>query len=366
MATTAGGTYYAASSEAVSGYPAISLNLANQIESRLAAKADNSPTVNAQTGTTYTVATTDLGKTITCSNASAVTVTVNTGLSSLATGSIIRIVNVGAGLVTVVASGTTIAGSPLTIAQNKGASLLKTGTNAYVMLPFSGADRATYSATTGSPTVTTVSGKTCIKWTGSGSITVSAAGFVSALIIGAGGGGASGGGGGGGGAGGVFGNTGNAVDIYLPVGTHTVTIGAGGSASAAGSASLVSGFVALGGGGGTAGSGASGGGNGGTAIYGKQGYGGGASNGGGGGASQAGTGSGGKGGDGVSDSIDGTPTTRAGGGGGYSSGAGGAGGGGAGHATATNPGTANTGGGGGASGNAGGAGGSGIVILLIG
>lgn len=40
MATTPGGTYYAASSELVSSWPATSLNLANQLESRFAAKAN--------------------------------------------------------------------------------------------------------------------------------------------------------------------------------------------------------------------------------------------------------------------------------------------------------------------------------------
>jgi len=39
MAQTAGGTYYAASSELVSSWPATSLDLANQLESRFAAKA---------------------------------------------------------------------------------------------------------------------------------------------------------------------------------------------------------------------------------------------------------------------------------------------------------------------------------------
>ena len=38
MAQTAGGTYYAASSELVSSWPATSLDLANQLESRFAAK----------------------------------------------------------------------------------------------------------------------------------------------------------------------------------------------------------------------------------------------------------------------------------------------------------------------------------------
>lgn len=41
MAQTAGGTYYAASSELVSSWPATSLDLANQLESRFAAKAPN-------------------------------------------------------------------------------------------------------------------------------------------------------------------------------------------------------------------------------------------------------------------------------------------------------------------------------------
>ena len=39
MAQTAGGTYYAASSELVSSWPATSLDLANQLESRFAAKS---------------------------------------------------------------------------------------------------------------------------------------------------------------------------------------------------------------------------------------------------------------------------------------------------------------------------------------
>lgn len=41
MAQTAGGTYYAASSELVSSWPATSLDLANQLESRFAARIQN-------------------------------------------------------------------------------------------------------------------------------------------------------------------------------------------------------------------------------------------------------------------------------------------------------------------------------------
>jgi len=49
MAQTAGGTYYAASSELVSSWPATSLNLANQLESRFAAKLAIPPAWTAWT-----------------------------------------------------------------------------------------------------------------------------------------------------------------------------------------------------------------------------------------------------------------------------------------------------------------------------
>ena len=61
MAQTAGGTYYAASSELVSSWPATSLDLANQLESRFAAKYTTggawtawTPTVSSGTGTITT------------------------------------------------------------------------------------------------------------------------------------------------------------------------------------------------------------------------------------------------------------------------------------------------------------------------
>lgn len=329
--------------------------------------AFNAYTVNAQTGTTYTFVLTDHGGLVTASNASSSTYTVPPNASvAFAVGDRIGILNIGAGTVTLApGAGVTVNASSLNISQYGGGTLVKTATNTWYFVA-GGSPKASVSSTSGSPTTGANGSKTYYKFTGSGSVTIGTAGFVTALIIGGGGGGASGGGGGGGGAGGCFGNTGISVDIWLPAGTHTVSIGAGGTANAVGSPSFVSGYVAPGGGGGTAGSGACGGGNGGSAIYGKQGYAGGASNGGGGGTGAVGVATGGAGGTGVSDSIDGSATTRGGGGGGYPSGAGGAGGGGAGHATATNPGTANTGGGGGASGNTGGAGGSGIVILLFG
>jgi len=61
--------------------------------------------VNAQTGTTYTLAATDAGKIVTLSNAAAITLTVPAGLGA---GFNCVLVNKGAGIVTLTASGTTI------------------------------------------------------------------------------------------------------------------------------------------------------------------------------------------------------------------------------------------------------------------
>ena len=83
-------------------------------------------------------------------------------------------------------------------------------------------------ATTGSPTIdsATRAGKTIYKFTGSGSITVGTAGTCEICVIGGGG---SGGynSGGGGGAGGYYYST----SVFLPAGTATVTVGAGGTSS---------------------------------------------------------------------------------------------------------------------------------------
>jgi hypothetical protein len=275
-----------------------------------------------------------------------------------------------------------------------------------------GAPKATVTATTGSPTVDTSSraGKTIYKFTGSGSITIGTAGLCEVLAVGGGGAGSSAGGsrGGGGGGGTVITDT----AYYVAAGTHTVTIGAGGSAYAMGPATsnkmgncgipttLGTNLVALGGGSGSAGdslvglSGGNGGGesdNGGkasalltTGFAGGNAFGLGrnASAGGGGAGAVGGDAiagsNGGPGGAGVASSITGSSVTYGGGGGGcgnVSAGAGGAGGGGAG-CKGDNPksngvaGTANTGGGGGGGLNAtdqlSRAGGSGYFVLVVG
>jgi len=237
-------------------------------------------------------------------------------------------------------------------------------------------------------------------WTfnSSSSIDVSTAGFADVLVVGGGGGGSYGGGrgAGGGGAGGYL----NINDYYLPAGTLTVTIGAGGTAgnlttqdAKPGNGSLLGILPAPGGGGGAdnlglAGHGGSGGGrsrgsarvglgvpgfgnDGGTSVESSPGFGGG----GGGGANSAGgagtSSAGGSGGAGISSDITGTSVARGGGGGGStSSGTGGSatagGGAGGGNNTAGTAGSANTGGGGGAGEDAnGGNGGSGVVIVMV-
>lgn len=389
MATTSKGTPYVESSDLVSGYPTVSLNLAEHIDDNV---AFNAATINAQTGTTYTFVLADAteGKLVTATNASPQTYTVPPESSvAYPAGSILRILNQGAGVVTVAAgSGVTINGTPLTLAQYKGAAIQKTGTDTWTFIPFSGGvgSAAISDTPTGSYT-----GYEYWSFTASGTLTVTTAGFADVLVVGAG---ASGGAnwGGGGGAGGHL----YVTDAYLPAGTLTVTVGAGGAASSLsliannGNPSRLGSLYSPGGGFGagtgtashTGGNGASGGGGyrpagvggAGTSAIG---YNGGTSNqvsasGGGGGAGAVGGNTSssnvaGNGGAGLANSITGSSVTRAGGGGGggITAGSGGSGGGGAGGNVTGTAGTANTGGGGGGGDSASGAGGSGIVIVRV-
>jgi hypothetical protein len=75
------------------------------LSSRIDAKADKTANINAQTGTTYTLVASDNGKIIECNNASAITVTLPSGLPN---GFNCIIKQSGAGQVTISASGTTI------------------------------------------------------------------------------------------------------------------------------------------------------------------------------------------------------------------------------------------------------------------
>jgi hypothetical protein len=389
------GTPYAISSDLVSAYPAKSLAIAQYIDGY---KTDLAMVQNAQTGVSYSLALADFTKLVTFNNASAVAVTLPLEATvAWEAGTQLRLLNIGAGTVTVAgAVGVTINGTPLTLGQFKGANLIKTGTNTWVFIPFaSGIAQATVTSTTGSPTITTVSGKTCYLFTGSGSIT-NTAGLMEVLAVGGAAGGAPGGGGVGGGGGGAGGHL-YSTTVYIPAGTTQIYVGAGGSGAAPGvnngSASGIGVAIAAVGGGqaGTynvnGSSGGSGGGGGATNTstpggtgFAPQGNDGGVGSpvpfrgGGGGGSSAVGaTGlASGNGGAGTANSITGTSVTRAGGGGGSgpTPGTGGAGGGGngnnAGAGANGSPANSGGGGGGGSSGSNGGNGASGVVILLEG
>jgi hypothetical protein len=382
------GLPYVLSSDLVSAYPAKSLAIAEYVDDLIPLLA---MTQNAQTGVTYSFVLTDFTKLVTLSNASAVAVTLPLEATvAWPTGTQLRLLNLGAGTVTVAgAVGVTINGTPLTLAQYKGAILTKTGTNTWVFLPFSGGSApAVISSTTGSPTITTDGTATVYTFTGDGTIVVGTAGVIDLLLIGGGGGGGSNQGGGGGGGGRLY-----LEDFLLSTGTATVRIGAGGAATVAGSPSDVASLYAYGGGqgsnvNGTPGAKGGSGGGGSTDLAGgaglaAQGFAGAAggvgsssTTGGGGGAGAAATSQ--NGAAGAASTITGTSVTKAGGGGGgntqnqSNNGTATNGGGGGGFNAIGTAGTANAGGGGGGGGNnissgfAGAAGGSGVVIVRVG
>ena len=371
--------------------------------------------INTETTTARTLGTADAGNLVTLNNNSGGTVTIPTNTTwGSPLGTLVHLINIGtAGSFTVgTAAGVTLNAASATLAIQEGGTLIKTATNTWQFVKGGGLGKAQYSSTTGSPTVTTVSGKTCLVYNGSGSITISTAGLCDILVVGGGGGGGVNRAGGGG-CGGHL----QILNAFLPVGTQTITVGAGGAAAensgsyasaCSGMSSRIGSYFSSGGGnGGNTGNaandngdnGASGGGAGAGTTAGGGGSGttglgsnggnrfttdtsGTAAAGGGGGSSAAGgngtSGQGGAGGAGTANSITGSSVTRAGGGGGGAwggtGGAGGSGGGGAGSgsSTAATAGQDNTGGGGGGGGRSGstlgnaGKGGSGVVIVLIG
>lgn len=95
-------------------------------------------TINAQTGTTYTLVIGDRGQTVTMDNASANTVTIPTNASvAFDVGSVVVVVMKGAGATTITgATGVTVngvsAGSVTISAQYQGVSLLKVATDTWI------------------------------------------------------------------------------------------------------------------------------------------------------------------------------------------------------------------------------------------
>ncbi len=95
-------------------------------------------TLNAQTGTTYTLVATDSGKFVTCSNAGAITVTVPTNATvPFPVGTQVNLVQLGAGQVTIAGAGVTLRsnGSKLKLfGQYAAATLVKIGTDEWVLV----------------------------------------------------------------------------------------------------------------------------------------------------------------------------------------------------------------------------------------
>lgn len=366
---------------------------ASDLNSEFGSKVDYAMAANAQSGTgasAYTFVLADATRLTTATGTTAKTFTIPPQASvAWANNSIIRVANYGAGDLTIAGgSGVTVTNATKTLAQFESAALIRTASNAWTLVPFSGGvGNADFSdAATGTYTDSGISYK-YIVYNSSGTLTVTKAGFADVLVVGGGAGCRPGSTGvGGGGAGGYL----DVTQAYLPAGSLTVTVGAGGTGS--GNGSRIGSYYALGGGEGSFGNGDAGGSGGGGGDQGATAGGAGMSGqgnsgggyvsgtptagGGGGGAGAAGAtippgGNGGNGGNGLASSITGSSVTRAGGGGGHSNagtaGTGGTGGGGAGATgagSATN-GTANTGGGGGGSRTSASTGGSGVVIIRV-
>lgn len=86
--------------------------------------------INAQAGTSYTIQASDAAKLVTFSNASAIAVTLPQATGSFGTGYAIDVQNLGAGLVTITPTTSTINGAAtLTVPTNTGCSISSDGTN---------------------------------------------------------------------------------------------------------------------------------------------------------------------------------------------------------------------------------------------
>ena len=238
---------------------------AQDLDDTFAAKVSYALPTNPQTGSgasAYTFALADGLRLTTASNASAGTYTIPPQASvTWLVNSVIRIVNYGAGIVTIAGgAGVTVTNATKTLAQYESAALIRTASNAWTLVPFSGAvsalTAANVTATTGSPTIVTSGGFTTYSFTATGSITFDAIGLANIAVVGGGGGGGAGSsnnpanGAGGGGVQYMEG-------LPFAVGTFVVAVGGGGSGGASdsgangssGSTSYIAGHVGVLGGG---------------------------------------------------------------------------------------------------------------------
>jgi hypothetical protein len=130
MATTTYGTEYVQSSDLVSNWPGSSLSVANRIDD-VSIKGNG---LNDQTGTSYTLILTDAGKTVTFSNASAITLTVPANASvAYPNGTIIRLVNKSTGSVTITGAGGVTVNGNRVLGTNQSATLTRLATDNWIV-----------------------------------------------------------------------------------------------------------------------------------------------------------------------------------------------------------------------------------------
>lgn len=191
----------------------------------LAAKSDVYTAQDVQSGTTHTFDLDNANELVVATNASAKTFTVPAqGSVTWLDNTQLQVLNTGAGLLTIeAAEGVTVNGAPLVLVQNRGGSLVRTASNVWAFIPFSGgADKAVVSSSTAaSVTDVTVGGLPAkvYRFTSTGSITFLAAGVVDVICQGPGGLGSYGGGG----AGGFV----QKNNVYVSSGSNNVVVGLG-------------------------------------------------------------------------------------------------------------------------------------------
>ncbi len=95
------------------------------------------PTYNNQTGTSYTFVLADTGKVVTANNASAVTFTIPPQSSVTWTANTsLRVTNLGAGALSIAGgAGVTVTNSSATVAQYSSATVIRTGSDAWTVVP---------------------------------------------------------------------------------------------------------------------------------------------------------------------------------------------------------------------------------------
>lgn len=228
-----------------------STNIISSLDSGLLKKIDYEIPVNAQSGTSYNFTLDDARRITTATSASAKTFTILPSSSvSWLSNTVLRVVNFGAGSLAIAgASGVTVANSSTTFGPNEGGNIMRTASNSWTVVIGGGGGFANFS---NSPTGTYVENDITYKYvtyTGNSSLTITKAGFLDVLLVGGGGGSSADGNNriGGGGAGGV-----RYGAFIVPIGTYTITIGAGGGGAAnfagTGGATSISSVLSVGGG----------------------------------------------------------------------------------------------------------------------